>query len=211
MSTKIRRTKYFLACSLCIVLLQSAMAIGATVSTIATFADPAAGPSTPLFTVDVSGGAVTGGWNSTGLNLDVPGVGTYMDAIFTMTPLSYTGTIVNGTGSGGNVSFYEAGDVPGTDDPIVKIEFDSVQLSPGSMYATELLSLNDVVISGTVVPGGLTQESFSFAFANQQLLPTGGQGFTATASFTSSALIPEPTVLAYMVIAFSLGIRRRRR
>jgi len=90
------------------------------------------------------------------------------------------------------------------------IDFSGVQLNPGAMYANELFGLNDVTISGPAVPGGLTQETFSFAFANQKLFSE-GEGFTATASFTSSAVIPEPAIMVYMTIAIPMMIRRRMR
>jgi len=77
--------------------------------------------------------------------------------------------------------------------PLVRLDFDSATLSPGSLAADDLLSLNGVVITGSAVPGGLSQEAFAFAFANHAVLPN-QSGFTATASFTSSA-IPEPSML----------------
>lgn len=205
---QLRITKCFIGIAVFIVLLHPAMAINAATRTIATFADPAADGNTPLFTVDVTGGQVTGGWTDPGLILEIPGIGSFTDTTFAMTPLSYSGSILGGTASDGSLSFYEAGAIPGSTPPLVMISFDSVQCSPGGLYATEQLSMNDVTITGSAVPGGLAQESFSFAFANQELFSE-GEGFTATASFTSSA-IPEPTIIAYMAIAIPMGIFGRR-
>ena len=173
--------------------------------TVATFADPAASGATPLFTVDMVSQRIFGGWAAPGLDLEVVLAGaTYPDASFTLTDLvgdpgvSYVEPGYTGPTGGGFVRFFD--DVG---DPLLSIEFDEAFLTPGSMAADELVSLNIVDIRGDALPGGglgLTDEAFGFAFANQELLP-GDAGFTATASFTSSA-VPEPS----MVVLLGVGL-----
>ncbi|MBI5864061.1 MAG: PEP-CTERM sorting domain-containing protein, partial [Planctomycetes bacterium] len=52
---------------------------------------------------------------------------------------------------------------------------------------------------------GLSQEAFAFSFANPVGTP---ENYTATASFTSSA-IPEPASIALLAIGGLLALRRR--
>ena len=182
--------------------------------TVATFADPAPSGSTPLFTVDLTADRVYGGWSEPGLSLEVIPTGmTYTDASFTLTDLggnpgvSYTEPDFTGPTGGGFVRFFDS-----IGDPLLWIEFDGAFLTPGSVAADELISLNVVDIRGDALPGGgtdLTDEAFGFAFANQQMLP-GDTGFTATASFTSSA-VPEPSVASLLGIGLMMVVGRRRR
>ncbi len=190
--------------------------------TIATFEDPAENSSTPLFKVDFNTERITSEWDDnshTGLNLNVVYSGTppYTDAFFTMTDpggapgVEYTHGIGGGDTSGGIIKFFNPGDNPATDDPLIQIDFDSATLSPTSLGGVELFG-NDVTISGSEIEIGgaiLTDEAFSFSFANQVLLPEEG-GFTATSAFTSSA-VPEPATLALLGFgSLSLILRRRR-
>jgi len=180
-------------------------------STIATFDDPAADSSTPLFTVDLNNDEITGGWadSQTGLDLDVVYTGnTFLDAFFTMTPVSYTGGLMGGPTGGGIVKFFADGQSTST-TPLLQINFDSATLLPASFGGVELFG-NDVEISGSEIGGAtLTDEAFAFSFANQVLLPD-EVGFTATSAFTSSA-VPEPATVALLGFgSLSLILRRRR-
>jgi len=188
-------------------------------STIATFDDPAADSSTPLFTVDLNNDEITGEWadSQTGLDLDVIYTGnTFLDAFFTMTDLtgvagtgvSYSHGIGGGPTGGGIVKFFADGQSTST-TPLLQINFDSATLLPASFGGVELFG-NDVEISGSEIGGAtLTDEAFAFSFANQVLLPEEG-GFTATSAFTSSA-VPEPATVALLGFgSLSLILRRRR-
>ena len=177
--------------------------------TIATFDDPAKDSSTPLFTVDLNTNFITGGWadSQTGLDLDVVYTGNiFLDAFFTMTPVSYTSGLMGGSTGGGTVKFF-ADNTSTT--PLIQIDFNSATLSPTSFGGVELFG-NDVTISGSEIGGAtLTDEAFSFGFANQVMLP-GDTGFTATSAFTSSA-VPEPATVALLGFgSLSLILRRRR-
>ena len=179
--------------------------------TIATFDDPAMDSSTPLFTVDLNTNFITGGWDDlkTGLDLDVIYSGnTFVDAFFEMTPVSYTGGLMGGPTGGGTVKFFADGQSTGM-TPLIQIDFNSAALSPTSFGGVELFG-NDVTISGSEIGGAtLTNEAFSFSFANQILLPD-EVGFTATSAFTSSA-VPEPATVALLGFgSLSLILRRRR-
>jgi len=178
--------------------------------TIATFDDPAVDSTTPLFTVDLNNDEITGGWpdTQTGLDLNVVYSGhTFSDAFFTMTPVSYTGGLMGGSTGGGTVKFFADNQSTAT-TPLIQIKFDSATLSPTSLGGVELFG-NDVEISGSEIGGAtLTDEAFSFSFANQVIWPE--EGFTATSAFTSSA-VPEPATLALLGLSsLSLILRRRR-
>ncbi|MCP4712408.1 MAG: PEP-CTERM sorting domain-containing protein, partial [Planctomycetes bacterium] len=124
---------------------------------------------------------------------------------------------------GGTIKFYEGGVNPDSSTPLVQIDFDNAQLNPGSFYGDNLFQFNNVDITVDGYSGVLSQEQFSFAFANKVFiypLNPGGSlgvlmapvepiGFTATASFTSSA-VPEPITLGLLGLG-SLGLLRRRR
>ncbi len=158
----------------------------AQAATIATFADPAINGTTPLFELD--GTSFTGSWSGTGLTLETPGLPApdFADVTFWMTALTLTGPWAL---SGGYIEFLDGLTV------IMRMDFDGASLyAPFGFGATEFLALHDVTFSGTIVTHPLAEESFSFAFANQAATPG---GFTATASFTSSA-IPEPATLALL-------------
>jgi hypothetical protein len=68
-----------------------------------------------------------------------------------------------------------------------------------------------VTITGSEIVGSLTDESFAFGFGNQ--LPLSGdwnKGYTATASFTSSA-VPEPATLVLLGTAGIWIFTRKKR
>jgi len=181
--------------------------------TIATFDDPAGGSDSAFFRVDLTNNLITGGWDDskTGLNLDVVYSGNpFPDAFFTMTPVSYTGGLMGGPTGGGIIKFFADGQSTGM-TPLIQIEFDSANLSPTSFGGVELFG-NDLTISGSEIGGAtLTDEAFSFGFANQVLLNNDwDDGFTATAAFTSSA-VPEPATLALLGIGALITLTRRRR
>ncbi len=194
---------------LAVVLLAAA---AAQASTIATFADPAADGSTPLFSIDLVADTITGGWTDaqTGLNLEI-GATTYTDAWFTMTPLAYAAPTFMGMTGAGEINFYADG-APGT--PLLKIAFASGQLNFGGLGGDNIFSGNSVVFSGSALPpAAYTEESFAFSFANQRLVraPSGApMGFTSTAAFTSSAL-PEPASLVVLALGMPLLFLRRSR
>jgi hypothetical protein len=189
----------------------------AQTQTVATFADPSANSANSLFTVNLLTDRITGGWadSQTGLNLNVVIAGiTYPNAFFTLTDpgdlpgIAYTAASYTGVAGPGIVRFFADGANPATTPPLVRLDFAKATLSPGSLAADDLLSLDGVVITGSAVPTGLTQEAFAFAFANQAVLPN-GNGFTATASFTSSA-VPEPSMLVLLGCGLVSVLRRRR-
>jgi hypothetical protein len=193
------------------------LAMPAHAITVATFADPAEDALSPVFevTVDTVNGKVTGGWPDSRTNLDLllpivgpnpPGIDSYADAWFRMSELSYTGTVAAGTTGPGTIEFFADGDPGNT--VLLSIAFDSAQVTFRGLYADNIVSMNNVVFGGLETTEWTTvdEESFAFSFGNQTLIPDpnnpGGPpiGYTATASFTSSAdvFIPEPSVLALM-------------
>lgn len=178
------------------------MALSSQAFTWATFADPALDETTPLFTVSAS--SITGGWNGSGLLLQTPGWAApdYADAQFSMAPVAIS-LVVPGfyTLGAGQIDFAD-----NVGNPVFTINFASGFLSPNGVGGSDLFS-NNVSFSGPGVPVGLTQETFNFSFAN--IVPT-ADGFTATASFTSSA-VPEPATLAALGIGLAALLRRRRK
>lgn len=169
--------------------------------TVATFADPAQDSSTPLFELD--GSTLTGGWNSTGMTLQTPGLGgaNYTDAGFSMTPLTVSGTFPSYTVSGGSIEFTDS-----IGNEIFTISFDGGFLLGSLGFGASEFTGQGVSFTGPAITSPLSQESFSFAFANPE--PTAG-GFTVTSSFTSSA-VPAPGSLALVGLGGLIAGRRRR-
>lgn len=183
---------------------------------VATFSDPALNGGTPLFTIDFGyPGSLDGGWgdDQMGLDLEIVGVDDpYIDTFFIVPdPIVYYGDITGGATGAGVIEFYEDGDTEMT-EALLKLEFGSAHLSLGGVYAHSIFTDN-VTISGTGIPVTLDMEEFSFSFANKQ--PFGGNGwngatgFTATASFTSSA-IPEPVSLGLLALGSLVLLRGKR-
>lgn len=196
--------------------------VGAT--TVGTFFDPAIDGSTPLFAVDALQGTLKGGWadSRTGLVLQLPvsgptppGVEVYTDAWFTMTDLTYTGTLTGGTTGPGTIEFF----ADGANSPVLlRITFGSAQVrfngfgGDNTFYAS-----NNVQFSGLETTNWINveDEMFAFSFTNQRLVPKAGggySGYTATASFTSSATIniPEPVTMLVLGAGIPLVFARRR-
>ena len=172
---------------------------GAVTMTIATFDDPAVNSTTPLFTIDLTNDRITGGWSDlqTGLDLNVVySHHTFLDAFFEMTLVTYTGGLTGGSTGSGTIKFFADNQSTST-TPLIRLDFDSANLSPMGFGGLELFALNDVTISGSEIGGAtLTDEAFSFSFANQVILPI-DDGYTATAAFTSSA-VPEPATIVLL-------------
>lgn len=199
---------------MCVIVVYTTSASAVT-TTIATFADPATDSTTALFVVDLTNELITGGWDDlqTNLNLNVVYSGhIFNDAFFTMTPVSYSGDITGGVTGGGVIMFRNDGDSgnPGPITPLIRIEFDSAYISLTGFGAVEMFTASNVTITGTEIDIPLTNESFSFGFANQAPLSQ-GDGFTATAAFTSSATVPEPSTLMLFGIGAFLSLAKKGR
>jgi hypothetical protein len=186
--------------------------VQATAVTIATFADPSMDADNPLFTVDLVNNLITGGWADTkmGLSLVIPYSGnTYTDAFFTMTNVSYSGDTGGGSTGGGTIKFFADGQDTNT-TPLIQIAFNSGHVTLLEFGAMDLFYSDGVAIIGSEIAGTLMDESFAFSFANHTPLNGDlGNGYTATASFTSSATIPEPATIALLGLG-ALSLLRRK-
>jgi hypothetical protein len=175
-------------------------------ATIATFADPSRNSSNPLFKVDYTQMKLTGGWadTQTGLTLRIPYSNhTFTDAWFTMTEVGITDT--SGDTGGGEIDFYANNT---SINPVLVINFGSGSVSRYGFGADEIFVPNNVTITGSEITGTLSEEMFSFSFANLAKLPghnSWNDGFTTTAGFASSATvnrdpgpIPEPATICLL-------------
>lgn len=198
-----------LAAASCLVAAPAAMGF-------ATFNDPTAGlpaPVTPLF--EITATTVSGEWSDPGMDLYLgplaaPYAGPlYEDVIFefvatTYTPLaSYTGQL-----DAGSFSFYEreAGDTKGAE--ILRVEFDQALFNRWGLGADNIFQDSGVTFTVFGNDLDLLEETFSFSFAHQ--VPN-GPGFTASAAFTSSALVPEPVSLFLLCLGgIGMWLPRRR-
>jgi hypothetical protein len=168
---------------------------------------------------------LTGGWDfgKTGLTLEIP----YISQTFTDTWFEMTGevtpevVILNASGDtgGGEINFYAYGT---TTNPLLTISFESGHVSRygfGADEIDEIFAATNVTITGIgITPGTLSEEEFSFGFANKKKLSANpNDGFTATAAFTSSAVpvqfpTPEPATIAMLGLgALSLVSRKKQR
>lgn len=177
--------------------------------TIATFADPAQNSSTPLFVVDLMSDLITGGWTSTGLDLLVLNSVNYPDAVFVMSDIAITNVTDPFLGyktDSGTITFFESGQTT----EIITIEFESGWVNFFGFGGADFAS-DDVTISGPALGSMiLAEESFAFSFTNY--VPLQGSyrnGFTTTASFTSSA-IPEPATIAMLGVGCLALLRKRK-
>ncbi|MBI4580154.1 MAG: PEP-CTERM sorting domain-containing protein [Planctomycetes bacterium] len=210
-----RKSQAWIATAGLVVLLAGVQSAWAT--TIATFADPTidTSPIVPLFTV--SGGTITGGWTGTGLNLELadppipsnPTATMFNDVIFEFAPMIYVGTPTNGVVMGGQFRLYKRDNSqPGNKGAeLLRIDFQQAYLTRSAVGADNIFSDNGVVFTAYGVPLDLEEETFAFSFANQKLTPP--SGYTATASFTSSA-VPEPATLLVLLGGLPLVMVRRR-
>lgn len=190
--------------SLCAFALAATTLAGASQgATILTFADPAGGPSTPLF--QLSGGMLTGGWNGTGLLLETPGLSAanYPDAKFTFAPVTVSGMQPFLTLGPGQINFFDS-----MNNPLVTITFSGGILTDALGFGSSQFAGFDVQFSGPIMEGVPSEEAFSFSFANQVGSP---DNYTSTASFTSSANnVPAPASVALLGLGLLIVGRRRR-
>lgn len=180
--------------------------------TIATFADPSADADKPLFAVDNISNYITGGWadSETGLTLEIPYSGnTYLDAFFTMTDVFYQDGAGGGITGSGTIKFFADGQSTNT-TALIQISFNSGHVTPLGFGAMDMFYFDGVTISGSEIAGVLTDESFAFSFANQTALSgSWDNGYTATASFTSSA-VPEPATICLLGLGALALLRKHR-
>lgn len=184
--------------------------------TVATFADPSGNANNPLFTVNWSAGTINGGWadGKGNLLLEIPFTNSsFANAWFEMDQLAITNTAsfggyVFGEIGAGEIRFYEAGSVV---NPLLQINFDNALVSRQALGGDDVdVAINNVTITGSAIPVVLSYEQFNFSFANVQSFVGQDNGFTSTASFTSSA-IPEPTTIALFVFGLLPAIMKKKR
>jgi hypothetical protein len=147
-------------------------------------------------------GTITGGWGGTALNLTVDGVA-YLNTTLSFELMTYTGSFSNGILDPGEFDFIWGGNL------LFKVAFDHARVNIGGLAGDNIFSNNGVEFSGPAVAsfGTLTNESFSFSFANQAPIE---DGFTSSAAFTSSA-IPEPATIFVLALGSVFVVVRRGR
>lgn len=184
--------------------------------TIATFADPTVGgPIVSMFDVRDTGagvGRVKGKTGGTILDLQVDNT-IYTDAILEFGDIAYTGNYKNGTLKAGEFNFFYK-DSNNNPVLVLKVQFESGKVNVLGLGGENIFSDDGVRFSGPAVDslGTLTEESFSFSFANQKPIKNGTTtiGFTSTAAFASSA-VPEPATIFLLTLGSVLVATHRRR
>jgi hypothetical protein len=180
------------------------LAAPALADTIATFADPTENGETPLFLFTLADDTLNGGWDGTHPGLELvlimPFTGqVHNDATFTMDELTLSG---EEDLSGGVLRFFDSDDAL-----VLEIEFSGATMCAPFGFGAAEASGHDITMSGPGIPTDiLFDESFAFSFANQVVGP---DTISWTASFTSSALIPEPGTLALLGLLLPALLRRR--
>ncbi len=180
-------------------------AVASQAFTVATFSDPAPTGSTPMFTLDIANNKLSGSWLNPGLKLLTPGLSAadVDNAKFKMNPISLNPIGIGlYTAGPGQLDFTDA-----ADNLVFRINFTTGLVAPTSFGSSEFFGQNVQFSDANGPLTGLSQETFSFAFANPQFA---GNSLTYTAAFTSSA-VPEPgTMLALAAGAAGMIARRRR-
>jgi hypothetical protein len=188
------------------VLLLLANTASASTMTFATFADPSGDSANPLFQMTEDLDLVSGGYSGLGLTLQIPFTGeVFNDVTFDM-PAVAADPLSGWTLAPGVVQFFDGQDV------LLTITFQSARLTEFSFGARNTVANPnnvDIVYSGFTPDFELTNESFAFSFTNFDETTTPGW-ITTTASFTSAA-IPEPATVVFLVLGCLAMIRLRRR
>jgi hypothetical protein len=139
----------------------------------------------------------------------------------TYTAVAHAAGVTFYTSGAGSFAYYVAGSAHAADDLIYSASFSSSVLTVPASGVGALDSIFGTVVELTYGPASglaglmlLDPEQFGFSFANytgnQGTNPLGDLGATATASFTSSALvIPEPSTLLLVTTALLAPACRR--
>lgn len=175
--------------------------------TVASFVDPAANGSAPLFTLSQSQG-LSGGWSHAGLELSMPVLGqSVQNARFEVTSLPIVARVNLGFTDvfylgGGTMKFYDE-----WNNLVLTAEFGGATLyNPYGAGVADLVG-HDVRYSGNPLLSGLNNEQFSFSFANRTYEE---DIVTYTASLSATA-VPEPITIGLAALGLAAATRMRRR